>query len=132
MMKQVTKIALVLVMVTVLMESRSDAQDIQAPASPMGNFTGVESVTADCVFLFEMCHGDTFVLASHREWDSYHLTVSLDYSTAQFVPNNFIVTRGSWSLVIFRNNEYAGTLYGTIRSGTVNVILDREGAAISK
>ncbi len=78
-----------------------------------------------------MCHGDTFVLASHGEWESYHLTVSLTYSRAQFVPNSFVVTGGTWSMVVVRENQYAGTLYGDIRSGSLSLVTNNAGEPLS-
>ena len=46
----------------------------------------------------------------------------MDYATAQFVPNNFIVTGGTWSLVIFRDGGYYGTVFGTVSRGNVLVL----------
>ena len=58
--------------------------------------------------------------------------VSLDYATNSFNPNDLIVTGGSWSLVVVRENQYAGTLYGEVQTGSVNLITDDSGTEISK
>jgi len=100
--------------------------------APVGIYTGVETSPGICDAMSGMCHGNTFVLNSYGEWEIHHLTVSLNYSTNQFVPNNFIVSGGSWSLVIYRDNVYAGTLYGEVQTGSVRLITDGNGEETSK
>ena len=86
----------------------------------VGLVTGVESAAATCEMSVAMCYGNTYVLNSFGEWESHHLTVSLNYFNS--LPgggNGFAVTGGNWSLVVMRENQYAGTLYGEIKDGSI-------------
>lgn len=86
----------------------------------VGPVTGVESAAATCEMSVAMCFGNTYVLNSFGEWESHHLTVSLNYFNS--LPNGgfgFTVTGGNWSLVVMRENQYAGTLYGKVTSGSI-------------
>ena len=89
--------------------------------SPGGHYAGVESSPGTLEPSTGIRYGNTLVLNSFAKSETRHLTISLDYSIAQFVPNNFIVIGGSWSLVVFRDGAYFGTLYGNVASGNVLV-----------
>jgi len=41
--------------------------------------------------------------------------------------NRFPVTGGSWSLVVFRDNVYAGTLFGKVSGGAIDAVTNRNG-----
>ncbi|HSK71474.1 MAG TPA: hypothetical protein VK892_07255 [Pyrinomonadaceae bacterium] len=109
----------------------------EKPAPPEF-FTGVESAPGTREKTAAMCYGNTFVLTNDFEWDvihsndnepgTLHLTVSLDYSTGANDPlNRFAVKGGTWSLVVMRENRYAGTLYGKITEGSVELPLTDPG-----
>lgn len=86
----------------------------------VGLITGVESAAATCEMSIAMCYGNTYVLNSFGEWESFHLTVALNYFNSMPAGGNgFAVTSGTWSLVVMRENQYAGTLYGEIKNGSI-------------
>lgn len=86
----------------------------------VGLITGVESAAPICEMSVAVCFGNTYVLNSFGEWESYHLTVSLNYfNSMPSGGNGFAVTGGNWSLVVMRENQYAGTLYGEIKDGSI-------------
>ena len=86
----------------------------------VGLVTGVESAAATCEMSVATCYGNTYVLNSFGEWESYHLTVSLNYFNSMPAGGNGLaVAGGNWSLVVMRENQYAGTLYGEIKDGSI-------------
>jgi hypothetical protein len=94
---------------------------------PTGIYTGVETSEGTLDQLGGMKWGNSFALNSFGEWESSHLTVSVNYSINQFNPNGgFIVTGGTWSLVVVRNNQYFGTINGEVSGGTVSLITDEK------
>ena len=85
-----------------------------------GSFTGVESSPGVCDMMIATCFGNTFVLNGFGENESRYLTVSLNYYNS--LPNGgngFSVLGGTWSLVVIRDNQYAGTLYGVVENGSI-------------
>jgi hypothetical protein len=131
--KQITKIAAMLVLVIGLMASAAMAQNKGDEGfAPVGIYTGMESAPGTLNLANSMCYGNSFVLVSFGEWETHHLTVSLNYSTNSFMANHYIVTGGSWSLVVIRDNQYAGTLYGKVETGSVQLMTDSDGKEVSK
>jgi hypothetical protein len=129
---QITKKAAMLVLVIGLTVSWATAQKNTGGAVPVGTYNGVQSEAGTCLVIVETCYGNTFVLASHGEWESHHLTVSLNYSQEQFVPHTFVVAGGSWSMVVIREGQYAGTLFGEVASGDVSFETVGNGDPVSK
>ena len=130
--KQMTKMMVMAVLAIGLMASAATAQIKGGGFGPVGPYTGIETAVGSVDLLSQIHYGDTFVTNNFGEWESYHLTVSLNYSTSQFIPNSFIVTGGTWSLVVVRDNQYAGTLYGEVQAGSVNLIANNSGDIVSK
>ena len=94
---------------------------------PIGIYTGVETAAGTFDPLSGMYWGNSFALNSFGEWESAHLTVSVNYSTNQFNPGGgFIVTGGTWSLVVIRDSQYFGTINGEVSGGTISLITDKE------
>ena len=117
-----TRMAAIMILAVGLMTSSAMAQNKHgAGFAPVGFYTGVEAAAGTLEPTTGNHYGNTLVMNSYGEWETYCLTVSIDYSITQFVPNSYIVTGGSWSLVVFRDGVYAGTLYGTVPSGNVLV-----------
>ena len=121
MTKLLTKITLTLTLaicaaITLSAQVRSNGSGVVG----VGFVTGVESAAAACEMSIAMCFGNTYVLNSFGEWESYHLTVSLNYFNSMPAGGNgFAVTGGNWSLVVMRENQYAGTVYGEIKNGSI-------------
>ncbi|CAN5210540.1 hypothetical protein BH10ACI1_BH10ACI1_15270 [soil metagenome] len=132
MTKQMTKMAMMMVLAIGLMASAATAQNKNGGFAPVGIFSGVETSPGICEIVSAMCSGNTFVLNSYGEWETHNLTVSLNYSLNTYIPNNFIVTSGSWSLTVIRDKQSVGTLYGEIQTGSINLITDSNGEAVSK
>jgi hypothetical protein len=114
--KLLTKIILILTL-AVCASSAVSAQGV----GPVGFYTGIESAAGTCeMTVTSTCFGNTYALNSFGEWESHHLTVSLNYFNS--LPgggNGFAVTGGDWSLVVIRENQYAGTLYGKVTDGSI-------------
>ena len=124
--------ATVLVLAIGLMAGTAAAQKGSDDIAAVGTFKGIQSSPGNCVTINEMCYGNTFVLKSHGEWESYHLTVSLNYSTSKFLPNNWVVSGGTWSMVVFRYDQYAGTLYGEVQSGNMSLVTNGNGDPVAR
>jgi hypothetical protein len=79
-------------------------------------------------------YGNTFVLSSTGEWETRHLTVSLNYYAS--LPNGgnaFTIMSGTWSLVTYNNDaQYVGTLYGDVTGGVISFNPNSEGNIIGK
>ena len=114
--KLLTKIVLLLSLAACVTGAAS-AQGV----GPVGFYTGIESAAGTCeMTITSTCFGNTYVLNSFGEWESHHLTVSLNYfNSLPSGGNGFAVTGGNWSLVVIRENQYAGTLYGNITDGSI-------------
>ncbi len=107
-------------LMTVLIICAAGSAAAQGGVIGVGLYTGVESAAAKCEMSVALCYGNTFVLNSFGEWESFHLTVSLNYFNS--LPNGgngFAVTGGTWSAVVVRDNQYAGTLYGEVTGGSI-------------
>lgn len=83
------------------------------------------------------CWGNGFVMTGGNKEISTYLTVSMDYVDGLPNPdfgNNIV--NGTFSLVVYRNNEYVGVLFGEIPTGTINwkrnPYGDRESLIISR
>lgn len=85
-------------------------------------YSGVESAEGTFDSITGMQWGNSIVLNNYgvNKGESYHLTVSLDYSKNEFGPTGgSLVKSGSWSLVVIRR-VYIGTIYGVIESGNIS------------
>lgn len=132
MTKQMTKVAMMMILAMGLMTSSAMAQkDDNGGFAPVGIHTGVETAEGTQEPASGMIYGNTFVLTSYGEWETHQLTISLDYHTG-IIANNFIVSSGSWSLVVFRDNKFAGTLSGQVPSGLIVIGTNADGEAVSK
>lgn len=124
---------MMLVLVIGLMASAATAQVDGGGFSPVGIYTGVETADGTCDPASGMCYGNTSVMNSYGEWETHHLTVSLNYVA---IPNHngsgSGITGGSWSLVVFRDNAYAGTLYGNVSDGAIVLVQNEKEEATSK
>jgi hypothetical protein len=134
MTKKMTKIAMMLVLGIGLMASAATAQDLKGVGfGPVGIFDGVETAQGNCETITQRCYGDTFVLNSFGENETHHLTVSLNYlNISNHNGSGMGVISGSWTLVVFRDNQYAGTLYGEIRNGNLSLLTNDSGEEVSK
>lgn len=129
--KLVTRMAAILMLAVGLMTSTAMAQDKERDGfRPIGYYIGVETSAGTLEPTSGTTYGNTIVMSSFGEWDTHALTVSVDYSTSQFVPDSYIVTGGTWSMVILQNNVYAGTVYGKVMSGSVFVSSNNNGDPI--
>lgn len=134
MTKQTTKIAAMIILAIGFLMTGAAAQSVaNDDSAPIISFTGTETVKAVEPVTGNF-YGNSFVLNSFGESETQHLTVSLDYSCALNCFHNpcegnshFSVTGGSWSLVVFRDNVYAGTLYGKVSGGAIDVVTNRNG-----
>lgn len=133
MTKQLINIAIILAIFIGMAINSTMAQDKSNNGfAPIGFYTGMETVAGTDNMANSMTYGNTVVLNSFGEWESRHLTISLDYSTNSFYAGNYIVKGGSWSLVVFRENQYAGSIYGKVQTGSVNLTENDDGKTISK
>ena len=127
MIEQMTKIAAMIILAIGLLTSAAAQNKSNGDSAQIISLTGIEAVRA-IEPIIGIFYGNSFVLNSLAESETHHLTVSLDYLCEQCEGNShFSVTGGSWSLVVFRDNVYAGTLYGKVSGGTIDVVTNRNG-----
>lgn len=125
-------LASVVLLITVTTAVKAQ-QIISGGFGPAGIYTGVETSEGTLDQIGGMYWGNSFALNSFGEWESYHLTVSVNYSTNQFNPSGgFIVTGGTWSLVVVRDNQYFGTINGEVSRGTVILLTNKLGVVTAR
>ena len=133
MAKTTTKIAMMMVLAIGLMASAATAQNKDGGFAPVGIYTGIETSAGTFESMSAMRYGNRYVLNSSGERESRHLTVSLNYLMSGPAPlQGFSVISGNWSLVVIRNNQYAGTLYGEVTGGAITFIENANGETTSK
>ncbi len=130
MTKQMTKIAMMMVLAIGLMASAATAQNKDGGGvSAAVVYTGLETSAGTLDPISGFSYGNTFVLSSTGEYDSRHLTVSIN---SQEMFQGVGVTGGAWSLTVFRDGVYLGTIYGEVMSGDIENITDKEDKVIGK
>lgn len=85
-------------------------------------YKGVESTAGTLELFSSIYYNNTFVLNSIEEKETHHLTVSLNHFSS--MPNGIIgsvITGGTWSLVVTREGNYIGTIFGDVTDGSVEV-----------
>jgi|GEM_PF-1840473 len=134
MYKTITELTGMIILTVAMMTGAASAQDINGGGvAPTGFYTGIETDKGTCEKSGEVCYGNTFVLNSYGEWDTRHLTIAVNYlNIGNGNGGGFSVTGGTWSLVIFDQNGYAGTLYGKVSDGSIVLLSDGDGEIISK
>lgn len=134
MYKTIIKLTGLIILTAAMMTGKASAQDIKdGNVVPAGYYTGIETDRGSCERSNEVCYGNTFVLNSNGEWETRHLTVSLNYlNIGNRNGSGFRVTGGTWSLVIFDQNGYVGTLYGKVLEGSIALLSNVDGEIISK
>ncbi|MFN0140296.1 MAG: hypothetical protein ACKVQW_09445 [Pyrinomonadaceae bacterium] len=130
MTKQMTNIAMMMVLAMGLMTSAAMAQKGDDVA-PVGLYTGVQTNEGILDPASGMTRGNSFVLNSYGEWETHQLTISIDYQPG-IAPNNFTVSGGSFSLLIFRDGELVEAVYGAVRGGSVAIITDENNEPSAK
>jgi hypothetical protein len=77
--------------------------------------------------------GNTFVLNGSGEWFSVHMTIMLDYTEGvpTFKEGN-PVSLGNWSMVIYRDNAYFGTVYGDVQEGEITWTIEPKTGVVEK
>ena len=120
---QITKITMMLVLVIGLAAGATTAQEVKGGGgfAPVGFYTGEEIDEGICSRSFPpICYGNVFALTSFGEWETHHLVVSIDYIAGGINPaEGYPVFDGSWTLVVYRDKAYAGTLTGDVLGGSV-------------
>lgn len=72
--------------------------------------------------------GNTFLVAGSEGKSLGQLTLSVDYvSGTPDAFNGNRVTNGTWSLALFREGQYAGSIYGNFVVGSFQWKISREG-----
>ena len=130
MTKQMIKIAAMIILAIGLTTSAA-AQSVLTRIIPL---TGIETAQGTFNPLTNIVYGNSFVLSNIAEPETHLFTISLDYSCALdnlgeqcAGSTHFPVTGGSWSLVVFHNNEYSGTLFGKVSGGAIDIVKNNDG-----
>lgn len=92
-------------------------------------YTGRETSVGTLDPVSGFSYGNTFVLSSTGEYDSRHLTVSIN---SQEMFQGVGVTGGAWSVTVISDGVYLGTIYGEVMSGDIENITDKEDKIIGK
>jgi hypothetical protein len=134
MTKQMTKIAMMMVLAISLMANAATAQT--KIGNKIGNdfsaaviYTGLETSAGTLDPMSGFRYGNAFVLSGTDEYDSRYLTVSINSGDLGY---GIGITGGMWSLVVIRDGVYLGTIYGEVMSGEIENITDKTGEIIGK
>ena len=128
MTKTITKTAAVIILAIGLLTNAAAQKVTDGNGVFQSPFAGMETAKGTFERQTDKFYGNSFVLNSFGEWETQHFTVSLDYLCEQCGKNShFPVTGGAWSMVIFRENVYVGTLYGKVSGGTIDVVTNHNG-----
>jgi hypothetical protein len=123
MIKQMTKIAAMMVLAIGLMTNAAAQSKTELDLLQYIPLTGIETAQGTYDPLTNMVYGNSFTLNNFEGVETPLFTISLDYSGEQGAASNqFPVTGGSWSLVVFRNNVYTGTLFGKVTGGAIDAV----------
>jgi hypothetical protein len=96
-------------------------------------FVGTEITEGRFDLLNGVVTGNAFALDGHGEWEHIHLSVSMDYFTAQASDLRPLgpVFSGSFSYVVYDiERNYLGTVVGTIQAGEITYFKDPNGNTI--
>lgn len=124
--KQMTKIAMMVVFAIGLMTAAVSAENELAKGFI---YDGVESSAGNQDPVSRFQYGNTYVLISLGEAESRYMTVSVN-SREMF--KGVAVTGGVWSVAVFRDGAYVGTVYGEVMSGDIQEIVNKKGELIGK
>jgi hypothetical protein len=128
--KQMTKIAMMMVLAIGLMASAATAQNKNGDHLAKGSiYDGHETSAGNQDPVSGFQYGNTFVLTSTGEVESRYMTVSIN-SREMF--KGVGVTGGMWSVAVFRDSVYVGTVYGEVISGDIQDIISKKGDVIGK
>ncbi len=129
MIKQMTKIAAMIILAIGLTTNAAAQSKTEFDLFQYIPLTGIETAQGTYDPLTNMVYGNSFVLNNLEGAETHLFTISLDYSrTVDYscelcdIVSRFPVTGGSWSLVVFRNNDYVGTLFGKVSGGAIDAI----------
>ncbi len=129
MIKQMTKIAAMIILAIGLTTNAAAQNKTEFDLLQYIPLTGIETAQGTYDPLTNMVYGNSFVLNNFEGSETHLFTISLDYSrTVDYscehcdALSRFPVTGGSWSLVVFRNNVYTGTLFGKISGGAIDAV----------
>jgi len=93
---------------------------ISAMFAPGVSMLGLQPNAGTYDFLNDKCWGNTFVLNGSGEWFTSHLTITMDYVSGIANPEKGnVVTFGTWTMTIYKENAYFGTVYGEVAEGNL-------------
>lgn len=96
------------------------ADPISVMFGPGVSLLGVQNNPGTYDFLNDKCWGNTFVLNGSGEWFTSHLTVTMDYISGQPNPDSGnMISYGTWTMTIYKEGAYFGTVYGEVASGDI-------------
>lgn len=123
MTKQITKITMLVLAIGLAAGAAAAQVKDDSGFAPVGLYTGEEIDEGICSRGSDaICYGNVFALTSFGEWETHHLTISIDYMVGGINPKEgFPVVDGFWTLVVYRDNAFAGKLKGSVLGGTVFV-----------
>jgi hypothetical protein len=92
-------------------------------------YNGTQSAEGTTDPVSGFIYGNSFVLSSTGEWDSRYLNISINYRN---MFQGIGITGGAWSLAVFSDGSYLGTIYGEVVSGDVQFVENGSGKLVSK
>ena len=114
-------------------------------SSELSNFelAGVQTAAGDYDKAQNAYLGNTFALNGANEKFSTNLTISMDYTAPglpAYSPDQMAlsgpvmseITRGTWSLTVYQDGAYYGTLYGDIRGGGISWQTGKSDIVVSR
>ena len=129
MTKQMIKIAAMIILAIGLTTSAAAQSKTEFGLPQSIPLTGMETAAGTYDPLTNIVYGNSFALENLGDSETHFFTVSLDYSrTVDYscehcdIVSRYPVTDGLWSLAVFRNNDYVGTLFGKVAGGAIDAI----------
>jgi hypothetical protein len=130
MKNQMIKMAMMIVWAAGLMTAAVSAQNEIGDDLAKGFiYDGVETSAGNQDPVSGFQYSNTYVLTSLREGESRYMTVSVN-SREMF--KGVGVTGGAWSVAVFRDGAYVGTVYGEVVSGDIQNIVSKKGYVVGK
>lgn len=97
------------------------------------SFSGLQTSGGIYDQLNNRCWGNTFALRGSGEWFTAHLTVSTDYMNGIPDPKGNTIIIGTWTMTLFKEDEYFATVYGWVTEGYIEwAFSEKTGAILSR
>lgn len=95
------------------------------------DFIGRETLPGTWDALNQVYRNNSFVLASEGQVDNSSMTASFDMVSAE-EDGKFKIVDGQWTIVVYENGLYVGSIYGEFFDGRVTQVKNAQAALVSR